>query len=185
MTTSLKRRRLGGIANLFARPGSRNQKADATAAAELRPEEALRFYLSRDTARKALSLLLGNIRNENPGHHDRILSDLETGHWSPLAGYVLQMAFFESVRPPVRPLALPSKLCDWLLALPDSNAGYHPEDPCWECGYAYPYCWDPGTSTPRTAPGQRPWERRHPACIFLRHAPLRRPALPLLRRRNR
>jgi hypothetical protein len=158
MTTSLKRRRLGGIANLFARPGSRKHNADATAAAELRPEEALPFYLSRDNARKALSLLLDNIRKENPGHHDRIVSDLENGHWSPLAGYVLQMAFFESIRSPVRPLALPSKVGDWLLALPDNRAGYHPEDPCWECGYAYPFSWDPGTS-PGSVPGSA-----SPAC---------------------
>ncbi|HWX42450.1 MAG TPA: DinB family protein [Blastocatellia bacterium] len=139
MTASTKLRRFRAVGDLFARPGKRKQAANQTAQPELQPEDHLRLYLARDTARKAFSLLLSNIRKENPHHHDRIVRDLETTQWSALTGYVVQMAFFESIRPPVRPLALPSRVADWLLALPDNSLGYHPEDLCWECGYARQY----------------------------------------------
>jgi hypothetical protein len=143
MTLSTRRRRLTNLADLFGQ-GKHKRPSDQTAQPEHQPGEALGFYFASDKARKALSLLLSNIRKENASHHDRLVHHLETRHWSPLTDYFVQMAFFESVRPPVRPLALPSKVADWLLALPDSSAGYHPEDMCWECGYAYPFSW--GTS---------------------------------------
>jgi hypothetical protein len=164
MTASTKLRRFRAVGDLFARPGKRKQAANQTAQPELQPEDHLRLYLARDTARKAFSLLLANIRKENPHHHDRIVRDLETIQWSALTGYVVQMAFFESIRPPVRPLALPSRVADWLLALPDNSLGYHPEDLCWECGYAYPFSWAPdsadsGSAGPGSAPGSA-----SPAC---------------------
>ena len=153
MTASTKLRRFRAVGDLFARPGKRKQAANQTAQPELQPEDHLRLYLARDTARKALSVLLANIRKENPHHHDRMVRDLETTQWSALTDYVVQMAFFESVRPPVRPLALPSRVADWLLALPDNSLGYHPEDLCWECGYAYPFSWDSGSASRGSAPG--------------------------------
>lgn len=151
MTVSTRRRRLTNLADLFGR-GKHKRPSDPTAQPGPQTNGAPSFYLASDKARKAFSVLLANIRKENPHHHDRIVRDLESTQWSALTDYVVQMAFFESIRPPVRPLALPSRVADWLLALPDSS-GYHPEDMCWECGYAYPFSWAPGSVTPGSTPG--------------------------------
>jgi hypothetical protein len=164
MTTNIRLRRFRSVADFFSRAGKHEHAADQTAQPGFQTEDARHFYLSGDRARKAFSLLLANIRKEKPGHHDRIVRDLEIGDWSALTEYVVQMAFFESIRPPVRPLALPSKLGDWLLALPDNGPGYHPEDMCWECGYAYPFSWIPVSATPEGTPGSASPGSADPAC---------------------
>jgi hypothetical protein len=172
MTTNIRLRRFHSVADFFGRAGKHKKPSDKAAPPDLQPHGALSFYLSRDTARKALSLLLDNICKENPSHHDRIVHDLETGHWSALTDYAVQMAFFESIRPPVRPLALPSKIADWLLALPNNQGGYHPEDMCWECGYAYPFSWATAGSATHGSAGNlparfadiHPWVGRH--CLY-------------------
>jgi hypothetical protein len=175
MIRGTRLRRFGSVADLF-RANRRKHKHAADPAQGRSPDaqQTLDFYLGRDRAKKALSLLLANIRKENPGHHDRIVSDLEHGRWSALTDYILHMAFLESIRPPVRPLALPSRVGDWLLALPDNRAGYYPEDMCWECGYAYPFSWTPGSADPGSTPGSagmpasssamHPWVGRH--CLY-------------------
>jgi hypothetical protein len=108
---------------------------------------SIAWYLRDKRARQALVVILDAMDERQS---QRLLSDFQNNRPGPLTQYVIHMAFLESASPPVRPLALHPDLADWLLALPDDQAGWHPADPCWACGYKYPF--RPGPDVPFAVP---------------------------------
>jgi hypothetical protein len=118
-------------------PKERKKRSDAPAIG------SIGWYLKDKRARQALIVIFKSLDDR---HSSRLLSDFASDRPGPLTWYVIHMAFLESVSSPVRPLPLHPDLGDWLLALPDDQHGYHPADPCWQCGYNYPFRYAPDVS---------------------------------------